>query len=266
MIDPTAQIHPSAVIADGARIGPGVRIGPFCVIGPHVQLGPRVVLHSHVVVEGHTEIGEDTEVWPFAALGCPPQHLRYAGEPTRLVIGRRNRIRETVTMHTGTEHGGGITRVGDDGMFMAGSHVSHDSIVGNRVIMANQAALGGHCVIGDDVIIGGLSGIHQFVRVGSGAMIGAVTMVTADVAPNGLVAGPRGRLEGLNLVGLKRRGVSREEIRALRRAFRAIFNGERPLMENARAHAAAGEHGPKVAELLAFLLGDTERSFLTPRS
>ena len=204
MIDPSAQIHPSAVIEDGAVIGPDCVIGAFSYIGPEVRLGARVELRTHVVVTGQTSIGDDTVIFSFAVIGEIPQDKKFDGEKTRLEIGARNRIREHVTMNTGTKGGGGLTKVGDDGLFMAGCHIAHDVMIGNNVIVVNSAALAGHCIIEDDVIIGGLSGIHQFVRIGKGAIIGAVSMVTNDVIPHGLVQGPRGQLDGLNLVGLKR--------------------------------------------------------------
>ena len=259
----SASIHPSAVVEEGARIGEGVVIGPFCHIGPEVVLHDRVELKSHVVVTGATEIGEETAVFSFAVIGEIPQDLKFKGEKTRLVIGKRNRIREHVTMNTGTEGGGGVTRVGDDGLFMAGCHVAHDVHVGDRVIIVNNAALAGHCVIEDDVIIGGLSGVHQWVRIGRGAIIGAVTMVTNDVIPYGLVQAPRGKLDGLNLVGLKRRGVKRDDITALRAAFQMLAQGEGAFQDRAR-RLGDETSSQYVKEIVAFILGDSDRSFLTP--
>ncbi|EBA08887.1 acyl-ACP--UDP-N-acetylglucosamine O-acyltransferase [Sagittula stellata] len=259
----SASIHPSAVVEEGARIGDGVVIGPFCHIGPEVVLHDRVELKSHVVVTGATEIGEETVVFSFAAIGEIPQDLKFKGEKTRLVIGKRNRIREHVTMNTGTEGGGGVTRVGDDGLFMAGCHVAHDAQVGDRVIIVNNAALAGHCIIEDDVIIGGLSGVHQWVRIGRGAIIGAVTMVTNDVIPYGLVQAPRGKLDGLNLVGLKRRGVKRDDITALRAAFQMLAQGEGAFQDRAR-RLGDETSSQYVKEIVAFILGDSDRSFLTP--
>lgn len=256
------RIHPSAVVDPGARIGEGCEIGPFCVVGPQVVLGRGVVLKSHVVVTGQTTIGEGTAVFPFASLGEVPQDLKYRGESTRLEIGARNRIREHVTMNPGTEGGGGLTRIGDDGLYMAGSHVAHDCRIGNRVILVNNAAVAGHCQLEDDVIIGGLSGVHQWVRIGRGAMIGAVTMVTADVIPFGLVQGPRGQLDGLNLVGLKRRGASREEIHALRAMLSGLGQGS---FRDAARQMADAAQGPMVREVLDFILGPSDRSFLTPQ-
>ncbi|PJE34496.1 acyl-[acyl-carrier-protein]--UDP-N-acetylglucosamine O-acyltransferase [Pseudooceanicola lipolyticus] len=258
-----SQIHSSAVVEPGAQIGKDCVIGPFCVIGPNVVLGDRVELKSHVVVTGDTVIGDETVVFSFAVIGEIPQDLKFRGEASRLNIGRRNRIREHVTMNCGTEGGGGVTRVGDDGLFMAGCHIAHDAQVGDRVIVVNNAAIAGHCVLEDDVIIGGLSGVHQWVRIGKGAIIGAVTMVTNDVIPYGLVQAPRGHLDGLNLVGLKRRGVARSDITALRAAFQMLAQGEGTFQDRARRLGEETE-SDYVREIVAFVLGGSDRSFLTP--
>jgi UDP-N-acetylglucosamine acyltransferase len=259
----SSDIHPSAVIEEGATLGEGCVIGPFCHVGPQVTLGDGVRLKSHVVVQGQTSIGANTEIFPFAVIGEIPQDLKFSGEKTRLEIGARNRIREHVTMNTGTSGGGGVTRVGDDGLFMAGCHVAHDAQVGNRVIIVNNAALAGHCVLEDDVIVGGLSGVHQFVRIGRGAIIGAVTMVTNDVIPYGLVQAERGRLDGLNLVGLKRKGVARADITALRAAFQMLAQGEGTFQERAK-RLSDDTDSEYVQHIVDFILGDTDRSFLTP--
>ncbi len=258
-----ANVHASAVIEPGAQLGKGCVIGPFCVVGPQVVLGNRVELKSHVVVTGDTVIGADTVVFAFSVIGEIPQDLKFDGEDSRLVIGARNRIREHVTMNAGTRGGGGVTRVGDDGLFMAGCHIAHDAQVGDRVIVVNSAAVAGHCVLEDDVIIGGLSGIHQWVRVGRGAIIGAVTMVANDVIPYGLVQAPRGALDGLNLIGLKRRGVGRGDITALRAAFQMLAQGEGAFQDRARR---VGEESDSdyVREIVDFVLGESGRSFLTP--
>ncbi|RYG92177.1 acyl-ACP--UDP-N-acetylglucosamine O-acyltransferase [Loktanella sp. IMCC34160] len=258
-----SRIHPSAVIEDGAVIGEGCEIGPFCVIGPEVVLAANVTLKSHVVVTGDTQIGEGTVIFPFSVIGEIPQDLKFTGEKTRLRIGARNRIREHVTINTGTAGGGGETRVGDDCLLMAGCHVAHDARVGDRVIIVNSSAVAGHCVIEDDVIIGGLCGVHQWVRIGRGAIIGAVTMVTNDVLPHGLVQGPRGQLDGLNLVGLKRKGVDRADITALRAAFQMLKDGEGSFMDRARRLSDESD-SPYVREMVDFILGDTDRNFLTP--
>ncbi|MHA6262040.1 acyl-ACP--UDP-N-acetylglucosamine O-acyltransferase [Arenibacterium sp. CAU 1754] len=260
-----AQIHPTAVVEDGAQLGEGCVIGPFCCVGSQVVLGDRVELKSHVVITGQTEIGEDTVVFPFAVIGEIPQDLKFKGEDSRLVIGARNRIREHVTMNAGTDGGGGVTRVGDDGLFMAGCHIAHDAQIGDRVIVVNSAAIAGHCVLEDDVIIGGLSGIHQWVRVGKGAIIGAVTMVTNDVIPYGLVQAPRGGLDGLNLVGLKRRGVARADITALRAAFQMLAQGEGTFQDRVR-RLGDDSDSAYVQDIVEFVLGDSDRSFLTPGS
>ncbi|WP_411836669.1 acyl-ACP--UDP-N-acetylglucosamine O-acyltransferase [Paracoccus sp. ME4] len=257
-----ALIHPTAVIEPGATIGTGVRIGPFCVVGPRVRLDDGVELKSHVVVSGDTSIGEETTVFPFASIGEVPQDLKFRGEDVRLEIGARNRIREYVTMNPGTAGGGGLTRVGDDGLFMASSHVGHDCRIGDRVILANSVAIAGHCVLEDDVIVGGLSGVHQWVRIGRGAMIGAVTMVTADVIPYGLVQGPRGHLDGLNLVGLRRRGASRADIAALRDLLGALGRGS---FRDAARQRADGSVTTMERDVLDFILGPSDRSFLAPR-
>ncbi|MDX1780897.1 MAG: acyl-ACP--UDP-N-acetylglucosamine O-acyltransferase [Thalassovita sp.] len=258
------KIHPSAIIEDGAQIGEGCEIGPFCIVGPDVVLEDRVTLKSHVVVTGQTRVGEHTVIFPFACIGEVPQDLKFKGEDSRLEIGKRNRIREHVTMNPGTEGGGGLTRVGDDGLFMAGCHIAHDVIVGDRVIVVNQSAVAGHCQIGDDVIIGGLSGVHQWVRIGQGAIIGAVTMVTADVIPYGLVQAQRGELDGLNLVGLKRRGVPRADITALRAALKTLATGEGAFQDRARALGEEAE-SDYVRQIVDFITGASDRSFLTPR-
>jgi UDP-N-acetylglucosamine acyltransferase len=257
-------IHPTAVIEDGARIGDGCRIGAFCSVGAQVVLGDRVELKSHVVVTGDTAIGEDTQIYQFAVIGEIPQDLKFGGEDTHLVIGKRNRIREHVTVNCGTEHGGGITRIGDDCLFMAGTHVAHDVQIGNRVILVNNAGIAGHAVIGDDVIIGGLSGVHQWVRVGRGAIIGALTKVTNDVIPYGQVDAQHGTLQGLNLIGLRRRGLPREEISALRAAYRELAEGTGTFQERARSlgETATSAH---VREIVDFILAESDRSFLIPK-
>ena len=259
-----AGVHPSAVIEPGAQIDDSATIGPFCLIGPDVVVGPDVTLKSHVVVTGQTTIGAGTTVFSFAVIGEVPQDLKFKGEQSRLEIGARNRIREHVTMNCGTEGGGGVTRIGDDGLFMAGCHIAHDAHIGNRVIVVNSAAIAGHCVLEDDVIIGGLSGVHQFVRVGKGAIIGAVTMVTNGVIPYGLVQAPRGELDGRNLVGLKRRGVARSDITALRAAFQMLAQGEGTFHTRAERLGAETD-SDYVREIVDFVMGESDRHFLTPR-
>jgi UDP-N-acetylglucosamine acyltransferase len=260
----STRIHPLAVVDPAAQIGAGVTVGPFSVIGPDVTLQDGVEVKSHAVVTGWTDVGAGTVIFPHATVGEVPQDLKYRGERTRLIVGERCRIREGATLNTGTEGGGGVTQVGDDCLLMTGSHVGHDAKLGSRVILANQVAIAGHCQIGDDVIIGGLSGIHQWVRVGQGAIIGAVTMVTNDVIPYGLVQGPRGELDGLNLVGLKRRGTDRVDIQALRAAYDVLAKGDGTFLDRVRLVAETATSA-QVLEMTAFILGGSDRSFLTPK-
>ena len=262
-IDPSALVHPSAIIDEKSIVGAGCIIGPFSIVGPDVVLGQRVELKSHVVVTGKTSVGDDTVIFPFSVIGEIPQDKKFDGEETRLEIGQRNRIREHVTMNTGTAGGGGLTKVGDDGLFMAGCHIAHDAIIGNNVIVVNSAAIAGHCVLEDDVIVGGLSGVHQFVRIGKGAIIGAVTMVTNDVIPYGLVQADRGKLDGLNLVGLKRSGVARSDITALRAAFQMLAQGEGAFQDRAK-RLGEDNDSTYVDDIVRFVLGASDRSFLTP--
>lgn len=261
----TVTIHPSAVVDSGAKLGEGVSIGPFCVVGADVTLADGVQLVSHVAVDGRTSIGADTVIYPFASIGHRPQDLKFHGEPSELVIGARNQIREHVTMNPGTEGGGMITRVGDDGLFMMGSHVAHDCDVGDHVIMANNATLGGHVTLGDYVIIGGLSAVRQFVRIGSHAMIGGMSGVENDVIPFGLVMGDRARLAGLNLVGLERRGFKKDDIHALRAAYRMLFGPEGTFAE--RVEGVGRDFGERalISDVLSFIRAKEARSLCQPR-
>ena len=258
------NIHPTALIHPGAKIGAGVEIGPYCTIGEGAVIGRAVRLISHVVVEGLTEIGEHTVVHPFAVLGGPPQHLAHKGEPTRLVIGERNIIREHVTMHTGTAVGRGVTTVGSDGLFMVGSHVAHDCIVGDHVVFANNATLGGHVQVGDYVFMGGLSAVHQWSRIGRHAFIGGLAPVTKDVIPFALV-GNDAHLEGMNLVGLKRRGFSRDTINDLRAAYRMLFAEEGTFQERLDDVARVFGGSTEVSEVVAFIRADANRPLCLPR-
>ncbi|MEL6677760.1 MAG: acyl-ACP--UDP-N-acetylglucosamine O-acyltransferase [Pseudomonadota bacterium] len=260
-----ASIHPTAIIEDGATIADGVRIGPYCVVGPEVTLGEGVELISHAVVTGRTRVGEQTRIWPFASVGHQPQDLKYKGEATELIIGARNMIRESTSLNPGTEGGGGKTVIGDDNLMMLGTHVGHDCHLGNNIVLANNAAIAGHCVIEDNVIIGGQSGVHQWCRIGQGAMIGAVSMVTADVIPHGSVVGNRGALAGLNIVGLKRRGVERAKIHQIRAAYQAIFHdGAGTLTDRAATAARDYPDNPFVQSIVAFIAADTSRHLATP--
>ncbi len=214
--------HETAIISDGAVIGDGSYIGPFCTIGAEVTLGDGVRLDSHVVVNGQTSIGAETRVFPFVSIGLGPQDLKYAGEPTRTEIGKRNQIREFVTIHRGTEGGGGVTRIGDDNLFMAQAHVAHDCQLGNEIIMANAATLAGHVEVADRASIGAYSGVHQFCRVGLEAFIGGYSVVVKDAMPYATIQGNHAKCYGLNRVGAKRRGYSKETIEQLGHAFHLL--------------------------------------------
>lgn len=260
----SANIHPTAVIAEGAEIGADCVIGPYAVIGAEVRLDKNVELKSHAVVDGWTDIGEGTVIFPFASIGHIPQDMKFGGERTKLEIGARNRIREHATMNPGTTGGGGITKIGNDGLYMMSIHVGHDCIVGDRVILANNASLGGHCIVGDNVVVGALAGIHQFCRIGQGAMIGGLAAVVSDIIPFGTVMGPRAHLEGLNLTGLKRADIDRDLIKGLRAAYKDLFQEEGSL--KTRAAQMEGDDNPLVQEMLSFVLGESSRSICTPLS
>lgn len=260
-----SQVHPSAIVSPDATLGDDITIGPYCVVGANVSLGHRVVLHSHVAVDGRTTIGAGTQVFPFASLGHPPQDLKFSGEPSELIIGSGNMIREHVTMNPGTKGGAMLTRVGDDGLYMMGAHVAHDCFVGDRVIMANNATLAGHVTIDDDAIIGGLSAIHQFVRIGRRAMIGGMSGVEHDVIPYGLVMGERASLHGLNLVGLKRSGAVKDEIKALRDLYDTLFLGDGTLAERMTALESGFDATGPAAHVLEFLRGEAQRALCKPK-
>lgn len=262
-----SNIHPSSIIAAGAKIDPTCQIGPFCTVGENVTLEAGVKLVSHVSVTGDTTIGEHTQVFPFVSLGHAPQDLKFKGEPSKLVIGSHNVIREHVTMNPGTEGGGMITTVGDRCLFMVGAHVAHDCRVGNNVIMANNATLGGHVIVDDFAIIGGLAAVHQFVRIGKHAIVGGMSGVEHDVIPYGSVLGERASLAGLNLVGLKRRGMERETIHALRNAYKMLFDEENGTLfeRTARVQEAFQKIAP-VQEIISFMEDKGSRSLCTPRN
>lgn len=265
-IDSSAIIHTSSVVEDGAVIGRDCKIGPFCLIGANVVLGAEVELYSHVVVTGHTTVGDGTRIWPNASVGHQPQDLKYHGETTRLEIGKRCMIREGVSINPGTEGGAGITIIGEDCLFMLGSHVGHDCNIGSRVILANHASIAGHVTVGDDAIFGALSGAHQFVKIGKGAIIGALSAVVNDVIPYGMAVPQKTELGGLNLVGLKRRGVDKASINALRSAFSDIFDGTGTLKDRALIAKTTYAGNPLVEDVADFLLSESSRSFLSPKS
>ncbi|MEP3279175.1 MAG: acyl-ACP--UDP-N-acetylglucosamine O-acyltransferase [Stappiaceae bacterium] len=258
------QIHPTAIVEDGASIGNDVHIGPFCVVGADVKLHDNVQLHSHVAIAGDTSIGAGCKIYPFASVGHAPQDLKYRGEKNQLIIGKGTVIRENATLNPGTEGGGSITRVGDNCLFMVGSHIGHDCQVGNSVIMANNATLAGHVEVGDFAIFGGLSAVHQFVRIGAQAIVGGLTGVEFDVIPFGSVVGDRASLAGLNLVGLKRRGFPREQIHALRGAYKLLFKESGTIQERAQEAADAYPDQPLVETLMKFMSEKSNRGFCTP--
>jgi UDP-N-acetylglucosamine acyltransferase len=258
------KIHPTAIVEDGAVLGADCEIGPYSLIGRKARLGDGVRIFSHVIIAGRTQIGARSVVHPHAVLGGGPQFRGDAGEQAELVIGADNVIREHVTMNGGSLKGGGRTEVGSRGYFMAYSHVAHDCHVGDNVTFANAVALGGHVTIGDGVNIGGLSAVQQFCRIGRFAFVGGVTGVPADVIPYGMAWGDHARLEGLNLIGLKRRNVPRERIHALRAAFRAIFFGPGRLLDRAKEAGARWKGLPEVDEVVQFILADSKRPICMP--
>ena len=259
-------VHPTAIVAKGARLGAGVKIGPYCIVGDNVVLHDNVELISHVVVEGRTTIGASTRIFPFASVGHQPQDLKFHGEDSRLEIGERCTIRESVTINPGTEGGGMLTKVGNDCLLMACSHVAHDAIVGNNVVLANYVGVAGHSVVGDYVRFGGMCAVHQKVRIGSHAFIGAQSMVDGDVIPYGMAVGNRARLAGLNLVGLKRAGFDREAIHTLRAAYRMIFSTEGTLRERVEDAAIMFKGEILVQDVVGFISSTKDRPLTLPQA
>jgi UDP-N-acetylglucosamine acyltransferase len=259
------MIHPSSVIDPKAKIGRDVRIGPFCMVGPDVELGDGSHLISHVVLAGKTKIGARARIFPFASIGHEPQDLKFHGEDSQLYIGDDCVIREGVTINPGTEGGGLITSIGNKCTFLANSHVAHDCRIGNHVIFSNNVMLAGHCQVGDFAIIGGGAAVHQFCRVGAHSFVGGLSGVENDLIPYGIAIGNRGRLAGLNIIGLKRRGFDRDAIHDIRRAYRLLFANEGTLQE--RVEDVAGEFSshPLVHEILDFIREGGNRSICTPR-
>jgi len=257
-------IDPTARVAEGARLGAGVEIGPYCLVGPDVELGRGVRLIAHVNVTGVTTLGEGTVVYPFASLGTPPQSVHYRGGPTRLVVGPHCELREGVTMNTGTEDGGGVTRVGERCFFMVGCHIGHDCQVGNAVTFANNVVLGGHVCVGDHTFLGGHVAVHQHVRIGEGAMMAGLSGATGDLIPFGYALGQIADLVGLNVVGLQRRGATRPQMHRLRRAYRALFHGAGVFAD--RIDTVAGEFADDAAveKIIAFIRAGGTRPLMQP--
>lgn len=246
-------IHPTAIVDPRAEVDSDVEIGPFAVVGADVVIRRGVVLDAHSVVLGPSEIGEETHLHPFAVLGGPPQDRKYRGEATRLVVGRRNSFREGATAHRGTAAGGGVTTIGDDGLFMAHSHVAHDCHVGSGVVFANSAAIAGHVSVGDHANLGGMSGVHQNGRVGRFAMVGAGAMVAQDVPPFTIAQGDRARIFGLNVIGLRRNGFTPETVAALKRTFRFLFQQGLALGTAIESLDEEERKVPEVQEILEFV-------------
>ncbi len=261
-----AGVHFGSVVEDGAQIGKDVEIGPFCFVGRNVVLGDDVKLHSHVVIAGDTQVGENTEIFPFASLGNIPQDLKFDGEASSLTIGKNNIIREHVTMSPGTRGGGLVTTVGNNCLFMVGSHVAHDCVVKDNVILANNATLAGHVLVEEFAVLGGLSAVHQFVRIGRHAMVGGMSGVEQDVIPYGSVLGNRARLAGLNIVGLKRRGFSRAEIAILRKAYRLLFAEEGTISERLEDVTEMYTESQAVMDIVSFIREESSRAICQPRS
>ena len=269
MTKTSLNIHPTAVVENGANISSSCRIGPYCCIGSEVTLDDEVSLESHVVVSGKTFIGKGTKIWPFSSVGSNPQDLKYSGEKTALIIGKNNLIRECVSISTGTDGGGGVTSIGNNCLFMLGSHVGHDCKLGDNIVVANSSAIAGHVIIEDNVNIGGLVGVHQFCRIGEGSMIGAHAMVSKDVIPFSMIVGLRPVLSGVNLVGLKRRGSKKENIKKLVEVFSRIF--ERRGSENFQERLASMNKDDlhqvtEVQKVLEFMKQESTRSFVAPKS
>ncbi|MGA0314136.1 MAG: acyl-ACP--UDP-N-acetylglucosamine O-acyltransferase [Alphaproteobacteria bacterium] len=261
-----AGVHFGSVVEDGAQIGKDVEIGPFCFVGRNVVLGDDVKLHSHVVIAGDTQVGENTEIFPFASLGINPLDLKFDGEASCLTIGKNNIIREHVTMSPGTKGGGLVTTVGNNCLFMVGSHVAHDCVVKDNVILANNATLAGHVLVEEFAVLGGLSAVHQFVRIGRHAMVGGMSGVEQDVIPYGSVLGNRARLAGLNIVGLKRRGFSRAEIAILRKAYRLLFAEEGTISERLEDVTEMYTESQAVMDIVSFIREESSRAICQPRS
>ncbi|MDD2941427.1 MAG: acyl-ACP--UDP-N-acetylglucosamine O-acyltransferase [bacterium] len=261
----TAVIHPSAIVYSGAELDVDVEVGPYAIVGANVRLASGVKIGSHAVVDGYTTVGEGTRIFPFASVGGAPQDLKYHGEPSTLVIGQRNVIREYVTLHPGTESGEMTTIIGDENLFMVSSHVAHDCVVGSRNVVANGVALAGHVHVGDGAIIGGLAAIHQFSRIGDMAMISGGSMVPKDVPPFAMVQGDRAKLRGINLIGLKRAGFSREEVSAIKKAYRRLFFQKGNVVELAKSLPEELLEFAAVRRMQTFAL-QTRRGFITPRS
>ncbi|WP_395943568.1 acyl-ACP--UDP-N-acetylglucosamine O-acyltransferase [Brevundimonas sp.] len=259
-------VHPTALIDATATLADGVTVGPWCTVGPNVVLGENVRLVSHVVVQQDTTVGAGTTIHPFAVIGGDPQHNGYKGEPVRLEIGENNLIREHCTFNRGTPQGTGVTVVGSNNLFMTGAHVGHDCVVGSNVVMANNATLGGHAQVGDKVFLGGLCAVHQNGRVGQGAIIGGLAAVTRDVIPYGSAWGNHARLRGLNLIGLKRKGYGKDQVRRLLAAYRDLFEGQGEFAGRIDGVARTYADLPEIMEIIVFIRDGGRRPLCLPNA
>lgn len=260
-----SNIHPSAVIESGATIHETAQIGPFCVIEKDVTIQANAVLKSHVALAGRTTIGEKCTIYPFASVGHAPQDLKFHGEKSEVIIGNNCVVREHVTINPGTEGGGSVTRVGNNCLLMVAAHIAHDCILGDNVILVNNATLGGHVIVDDFAIIGGLSAVHQFVRIGAHAMIGGASGVETDIIPFGSATGNRASLAGLNLTGMKRRNFPRDEINALRKAYKILFGDEGTFQERTSIVEQQFASSEVVGMVLKFIQGESGRGFCQPK-
>ena len=263
----TNQIHETAIIGDGVKLGKNLKIGAYTVIEGQIEIGDNTEIHSQVNISGNTKIGENNKIFPFASVGSIPQDLKYRGEDSSLTIGDNNSIREHVTINTGTEDGGNKTTIGSNCLFMIGSHIAHDCIVGNNVILANNATLAGHVEVGDFAIVGGLSAIHQFVRIGKHAMIGGMSGIESDVIPYGTAYGERANLQGLNVVGLKRRNYTRSQLQDIRKAYEEIFESDDESSYSDRIGAVKNKFSsnPDVSEIIKFIEEAKSRAICQPK-
>jgi UDP-N-acetylglucosamine acyltransferase len=259
------MIHNTAIIDPKAKISSGVSIGAFTVIGPNVEIGENTIIQSHVNIIGNTKVGKNNKIYPFASIGNDPQDLKFDGEVTKLEIGDNNKIREYVTVNPGTKGGGGLTKIGNNCLFMVSSHIAHDCQVGNNVIIANNVPLGGHAIIEDNVVIGGNSAVQQFTRIGKMAMIGGMTGVLHDVIPYGLSTGNRNSLQGLNLIGLRRAKFENKDILGLSEAYKEIF-ATKNINENINKLNGSFQENPLVKNVIDFITKDKKRSICTPFS
>jgi len=257
------MIHKTAIVDPNAKISANVNIGPYSIIGPNVEIGEDTDINSHVSIAGYTKIGKKNKIYPFASIGNNPQDLKYKGEKSSLEIGNGNTIREYVSINPGTDGGGGLTKIGNNCLFMVSSHVAHDCVIGDNVVAVNNVAIGGHVQIDDNAIIGGNSAVHQFIRIGKFAMIGGMCAVIRDVIPYGLVHGNRSVLQGINLIGLRRNNISNQDIALLVNAYKEIFKSEN-LSENLKNLSKDFKNNDLVIEILKFIQKDKKRPICTP--